>query len=170
MVYSSLHYSSVAKRIILAAKENGIKGADQLIKGAITHSLKYFLKEWEVGTLVPVPSRKSSNRLRGRDFLHTIVKEISAAESLDCASVLIHNRRVVDQTKLSAEKRHRNLEGAFDLRPGARGEIKENSNVILIDDLITTGTSLTEARRALEARRIKVIGAVTAATSTIGGY
>lgn len=170
MVYSSVHYSSVAQRIILSAKENGIKGADQLIAGAITHSLRYFLKEWEVGTLVPIPSRKSSNRLRGRDFLFEIVKGISDKEGLECASLLFHNRRVVDQTKLTAENRHRNLEGAFDLRPGGRGEIKENSNVILIDDLITTGTSLIEARRALEARRIKVIGAVTAATSTIGRY
>jgi predicted amidophosphoribosyltransferase len=164
-VYSAVSYSPVAKRIILAAKESGIKSADQLIAGAIIHSLKYFLKERELGLLVPIPSRRSSNRLRGRDSLSEIVKAVSKEEDIDSASLLTHNRRVKDQTKLTARNRHHNLHGALSLQEGAWAEIKANSNVILIDDLVTTGASLIEARRALQARGIRVVGAVTACVS-----
>ena len=48
-VYSAVLYSPVAKRIILSAKENGIKAADDLIIYALTHSLKLLLRDFEIG-------------------------------------------------------------------------------------------------------------------------
>ena len=76
-VYSSILYSPVAQRIILSAKEGGIKAADDLIIHAISHSLHLLLRDFEVGILVPAPSRKSSNRKRGRDFLSEITHSIA---------------------------------------------------------------------------------------------
>ena len=61
-VYSAVLYSPIAKRIILSAKENGIKAADDLIIDALSHSLHLLLRDFEMGILVPTPSRKSSNR------------------------------------------------------------------------------------------------------------
>ncbi|MEY3355098.1 MAG: hypothetical protein RLZZ302_653, partial [Actinomycetota bacterium] len=87
-VYSAVLYSPVAKRIILSAKENGVKAADDLIIHALSHSLRLLLRDFEVGVLVPAPSRKSSNRKRGRDFLSEITHSIARSESLDCMDLL----------------------------------------------------------------------------------
>jgi predicted amidophosphoribosyltransferase len=40
-----------------------------------------------------------------------------------------------------------------------------DTDVILVDDLLTTGATLLEARRALEVRGIRVIAAITACLS-----
>jgi len=50
------------------------------------------------------------------------------------------------QSALSAEERARNVEGAFIAHPGAAGR-----HAILIDDVVTTGATLTACRRALYA-------------------
>jgi predicted amidophosphoribosyltransferase len=73
----------------------------------------------------------------------------------------MHARKVRDQSGLHLQERWNNLEGAFvvEKEHGLRG------NVVLIDDLVTTGATLCEAARALRYAGIQVIGAVTAAVA-----
>ena len=154
-VYSAVLYSPVAKRIILSAKENGIKAADELIMQALKHSLHLLLRDFELGILVPAPSRKSSNRKRGRDFLSASTHSIAQSESLESMDLLIHARKVRDQNIYQALAINRNK------LPG----LGVDTDVILVDDLLTTGATLLEARRALKVRGIRVIAAITACLS-----
>jgi predicted amidophosphoribosyltransferase len=73
---------------------------------------------------------------------------------------LTQGRRVADQAGLRAAARQENLFGAFRLRrPITTGA------AVLVDDLVTTGSSLTEAARVLRAARIRVLGAATVAAT-----
>jgi predicted amidophosphoribosyltransferase len=164
-VYSAVLYSPIAKRIILSAKENGIKAADDLIIDALSHSLHLLLRDFEMGILVPAPSRKSSNRKRGRDFLSEITHALARNESLECADLLIHTRRVKDQSELNAHQRSANIYQALTIDRNKLPALGVGNDVILVDDLITTGATLLEARRALEVRGIRVIAAITACLS-----
>lgn len=164
-VYSAILYSPVAKRIILSAKEGGVKVADDLIIHAISHSLHLLLRDFEVGILVPAPSRKSSNRKRGRDFLSVITHSIAQSESLDCMDLLIHTRKIKDQSELNAHERSKNIYQALAINRNKLPALGVDTDVILVDDLITTGATLLEARRALEVRGIRVIAAITACLS-----
>lgn len=164
-IYSAVLYSPVAKRIILSAKENGIKAADELVIDALSHSLHLLLRDFEMGILVPAPSRKSSNRKRGRDFLSVITHALARNESLDCADLLIHTRKVRDQSKLNAHQRHENIYEALAIDRNKLRSLGVGTDVILVDDLLTTGATLLEARRALEVRGIRVIAAITACLS-----
>jgi hypothetical protein len=164
-VYSAILYSPVAKRIILSAKEGGVKAADDLIIQAISHSLHWLLRDFEVGILVPAPSRKSSNRKRGRDFLSVISHSIAQSESLDCMDLLTHRRKIKDQSKLNANERSKNIYQALEIKRNKLPALGVDTDVILVDDLITTGATLLEARRALEVRGIRVIAAITACLS-----
>jgi predicted amidophosphoribosyltransferase len=161
-VYSAVLYSPVAKRIILSAKENGIKAADELIIKALSHSLHLLLRDFEVGVLVPAPSRQSSNRKRGRDFLSEITHSIAREESLECVDLLIHNRKIKDQSELNAQQRIENIYQALAINRNKLPTLGVDTDVILVDDLLTTGATLLEARRALELRGIRVIAAITA--------
>jgi predicted amidophosphoribosyltransferase len=65
---------------------------------------------------------------------------------------------------LSATERAANLAGAFAAR-SRWAERLTDQPVILVDDVLTTGSTLAEAGRALSARGIPVLGcAVVAAT------
>ena len=158
-VSASLLYSPIAQKIILGAKESHLKLADELVAGAIAHSLQNLMKYERVDFLIPIPSRKSANRLRGREFIAEMARGASAQFQLPIHSILSHQRKVRDQSGLDLQERWNNLQEAFVVKEvdGLHG------NAVLVDDLVTTGATLTEAARALRYAGIKVIGAVTAA-------
>ena len=164
-IYSAVLYSPVAKRIILSAKEDGIKAADNLIIRAITHSLQLLLRDFEVGILIPMPSRSSSNRKRGRDFLSQITQSIAREESLEYMDLLSHSRKIKDQSGLNSHERIENIFESMAIDRNKLPSLGVGKDVILVDDLITTGATLLEARRALEVRGIRVIAAITACLS-----
>jgi predicted amidophosphoribosyltransferase len=61
---------------------------------------------------------------------------------------------VRDQAGLGREARAENLIGALRARPLVRGR-----DCVIVDDFVTTGATLFEARRALEAAGARVVGA-----------
>jgi len=77
---------------------------------------------------------------------------------IDCLQL---SRRVLDQSGLHRDERASNLAGAFTLISPARGEL------ILIDDVVTTGATLREAARALNSQDFQAIGSVTAITACV---
>jgi predicted amidophosphoribosyltransferase len=160
-VVSSVAYSQIAQKILLAAKESHIKKADLLLGEAIEHSIKYILRDEFVDCLIPIPSRASATRTRGRQFVEAIIEMPSQNLSIPIAPVLSHQRKVRDQSGLSHDQRWNNLHGAFVVRH----EQRAGGKALLIDDLVTTGATLNEAAHALRYAGIEVIGAVTAAVA-----
>jgi len=157
-IHSAILYSTTASRIILAAKENGLSGADTLIIDAITHVLRKADFSRHNVQLVPVPSSPSARRRRGRSFIVDIAKKVSAQSGYPMSNSLEVVRRVRDQSGLRARERSLNMEGAFALTPGAH----PRGDLILIDDVVTTGATLREASRALTAHGFHVLASVTA--------
>jgi len=157
-VYSAIRYTPVARSILLGAKENSYKLADQLIIDALLNCLKrlpsHILRD---AVLMPIPGSKRSIRKRGRDFLCEITTELGKRSGLDVVSGMNVNRTLLDQSGLSAIDRKRNIQGAFNFDgPDIKGEI------LLVDDLVTTGATLLEAKRALNAKGFSANRAITA--------
>jgi predicted amidophosphoribosyltransferase len=155
-IYSSIPYSPIAGKVLLAAKEHGIQRADELMVSALSHSLSLCLQEQGIGFLVPIPSRKSVARLRGRQFISDLAQEIGSDARLSTSEILTHTRAVKDQSKLDAKERLENLDGALTSVRYRSGK------AIIVDDLVTTGVTLQEAARALRAAGIEVSAAITA--------
>jgi predicted amidophosphoribosyltransferase len=158
-VYSAVAYSTVAQKVLLGAKESALHDADQLILQALLHSLTYFYSEVGIADLVPVPSRTSNTRKRGRDFIFEQAIALSRKPEVRVRAILSHSRKVKDQTTLNSQSRERNLSQSMRC---ANLEDSSNIPVILIDDLVTSGATLREAGRALHSAGYTVIGAVTA--------
>ncbi|WP_274704671.1 phosphoribosyltransferase family protein, partial [Actinomadura geliboluensis] len=68
--------------------------------------------------------------------------------------------RVADQAGLTARQRAANLQGAVEARACVAGR-----RVVLVDDVVTTGSSLAEAARALRAAGAEVTGTATIAAT-----
>lgn len=120
--------------------------------------------------LVPAPSARRSTRQRGEHRVGSLVAATArGAAPLRVVDALELGRAVVDQAGLGAAERSRNLAGAVRLR---RGREKGLSRVpcVVVDDVVTTGATLTECARALRTAGSGPVVAVTlAATRRRGG-
>ena len=155
-IYSSIQYSPIAGKVLLAAKENSLEQADELILDALKKSLLHCVKEHGMGILIPIPSRHSAARLRGRQFINELAREIGNGARVPTYEILTHTRAVKDQSKLDAKERLENLDGALTSLRYRSGK------AIIVDDLVTTGATLYEGARALRENGVEVIAAVTA--------
>lgn len=124
--------------------------------------------------LVPVPSRPAVVRGRGHDPLLRVARRAAArlrrqGSQAQVTRVLRSAGAVQDQAGLGATQRQVNLAGSM---VGTRADrlvrVLERSpevRVVLVDDVVTTGATLREAQRALEAAGVTVWGAATVAAT-----
>lgn len=171
---ASLTYDELSAKIVLAAKEEGSRSARGLISSAIAAAALVAINDERINRsramkLLWVPTSNRARRRRGGDFLAPIAFEVAKIINSQSDIQLIPDqllrvrRDVVDQSRLSAIDRDRNLHGAFTITQRWRG----SGQVILIDDVVTTGSTLREAVRALRERNLTVIAAATACASRL---
>ncbi|TYP89900.1 ComF family protein [Blastococcus xanthinilyticus] len=120
--------------------------------------------------LVPVPTSPAAVRDRGRDHVRELtgraVGELRAAglPAAECRA-LRRQGRVRDSAGLSAPERRANLAGTFALDARRR---PAGALLVLVDDVVTSGATLSEAASVLAAGRgpheLPVLAAVVAAT------
>ncbi len=97
--------------------------------------------------MVPVPLHKRRLRMRGYNQSALLAKEVARRTGLAVAEELIvRTRDTQPQVSLSHEERIRNVEGSFGCNGGAYG-----GNFILVDDVVTTGSTLLACATALKA-------------------
>jgi predicted amidophosphoribosyltransferase len=111
--------------------------------------------------LVPIPSGASANRRRGRDFINDTAVSVAKDFGVAVLPLLEHQRNIRDQSKLDIASRRQNLAMAFSIKPQFRGNYS-GENVVILDDLVTTGATISEAIRALTRGGFKVQAAATA--------
>lgn len=91
------------------------------------------------------------------DLVHQISQR-TGIQILDCLEL---SRRVLDQSGLHRDERATNLAGAFRVTSQVRGEL------ILVDDVVTTGATLREAYRAVKSQGLESVGSVCAVTACV---
>lgn len=117
--------------------------------------------------LVPVPSSRRAVAQRGHDATARIAR--AAARELRrrgvparAAAVLRQRRPVADQSLLGAAGRLANLAGAMEAA-GTAAPLLAAGPVVVVDDLMTSGASLTVAARAVAVAGGRVAGAAVVA-------
>ncbi len=99
----------------------------------------------EADIIIPVPSGLKGLRLRGFNQCYYVSKELAQATGLPLESRLLYKiKDTPPQVGLSATARRINLRGAFGMRARLSGE-----RVLLVDDVITTGTTMNECTKTL---------------------
>jgi len=121
--------------------------------------------------LVPVPSRRSVVRRRGHDPMLRVSRRAAVVLRrcglpVQVARLLVVASATADQAGLGAGARAANLAGAMRARPGpARRARSGGRGVVVVDDVLTTGSTAREAQRALEEHGLEVRAVATIAAT-----
>lgn len=118
------------------------------------------LRGRQLDVLVPVPLHPARERDRGFNQATLLAELLSAATSIPLSAMLERIRYTTTQTAYDRAERMENLHDAFRLRKNA--DVRE-SRVLLIDDVLTTGSTLSECARVLKAAGAISVHAATAA-------
>ena len=101
--------------------------------------------------MIPVPLHASKLRTRGFNQAERIaaatVKRLKTSVELN-AVILVRHRATESQTGLTRHQRRQNIRGAFRVNPKMLHHIVRK-NIILVDDVFTTGTTAEECARVL---------------------
>lgn len=160
VVHAAAAYEDEVRAVLLAHKERGALGLARPLGAALAAAVRAGgvpeSGAAEPVLLVPVPSSRRAVRARGHDPARRIAFA-AAAELRDggvparVAAVLRQRRAVADQSGLNSRQRTVNLAGALEVTAGGGRLLGAGGRVVIVDDLITTGASLTEAARAVRA-------------------
>lgn len=102
--------------------------------------------EW---ILVPVPLSSAKLRKRGYNQAEILAKELSKRFNFAVQNILERTRETKTQIGLTNLQRKLNVKDAFLLKPHGVFVLK-HKNVLLVDDVATTGSTLLEAAKVLK--------------------
>lgn len=158
-VFSLGRYAGARRQAILAMKEHG-RGDLVAPLGAALRSGLDHLAGWGMVdpgvALVPAPTRRSAARRRGGDPVARVIAAAGLADAA-LATALRLKAFTRDSVGLSAGQRQRNITGRVRLTSSVRGE------VLLVDDVVTTGATVCESVRVLQTSGARVVAVLTLA-------
>jgi competence protein ComFC len=129
---------------------------------ALSNQLAGFVDQlgWSIDILIPIPLGKKRLRERGYNQVAMVSRPLSIQLGLDyCPNVLWRARETRSQVGLSAKERQDNVQNAF----LADGKVVNGRSILLMDDVSTTGATLSSAAEALYASGARAVYAATVA-------
>ncbi len=121
----------------------------------------YNLDIYQFDYLVPIPLSSTKLRERGYNQSNLLAKILSSKYNIPLsANNLIRRRDTRSQVLLSKKERWTNMTGAFRIKN--LKQIK-NKNILIIDDLLTTGATSSAAAKALKEANANTVGVFTLA-------
>ena len=158
-VVASGEYAGTLRRAILDYKERGRRDLTRTLASLLAPGLARL----PGGVLVPVPSSAAAVRARAGDHVLRLSRAAGRAAGRPVCPLLSLRRETADSAGLSAPGRAANVAAAMAATCPTRGA--ETVRLVLVDDVVTTGATLSEAARALREGGWTVAGAVVLAAT-----
>gem|GEM_PF-99376 len=143
-VLSSYAGSSGLREAVLRAKRPAGDAVAAALASLIVSKHGDTFGAWGIGRVVPVPMHWWRRSFRGTSAAAELSKQIARLLGLPSTRALVRHRATRMQNELPIHDRTRNVEGAFRARRRLEGE-----RILLVDDVVTTGATLSACCRAL---------------------
>jgi len=159
---AAAQYDGDVKKFIWELKYNKKSGAVQPLANVVKNYLDNSELKIKNFSIIPIPL--SSNRERERGFNQSLLlaREIHKYTSLPLLeNIFIKNKDTKPQAELDEWKdRQTNLENCFSV---SESDVINGKNILLVDDVFTSGATLNEAVKTLRASGARhIIGLVIA--------
>jgi ComF family protein len=153
-------YDGVVKRMIRAYKFERVRAAYEPLASAMLDALPYF--DGPV-VVVHIPTSSTHARQRGYDHARLLAHEIARSQRWSHVDAL-RRRHNLRQVGANRAQRQKQADDAFELRidRGLNG-----AHVLLVDDVTTSGATLTAAARILKQAGAVCVDVVVAAKHTL---
>ena len=164
---ASTPYLGVGRSMIIAHKEHGCHALTPML-GILLAQAVTSLTAKPVA-LVPIPPHAHSLAVRGTDPLADVVGAAvrslrSIGQPATREQLLMRAREGGSVKTLDRVARRTSIEFSFAVASSRRSP---EGQIVIVDDVITTGTTITEARRALEMGGLAVSGAAAVASTPL---
>lgn len=159
--YSSLRSWAVFEGPIRSALHKLKYRRDFSMGDAVAAAMLPFVRDldWQADILAPIPLGKHRLRERGYNQVAMIAKPLAMGLGLAYSENLLERRKETrSQVGLNREERQKNVEDAFFADAGVRGKV-----VIIIDDVSTTGSTLSSGAKAVYSAGAREVYALTVA-------
>jgi predicted amidophosphoribosyltransferase len=165
-VLAAGRYTGPLRKALLRYKERGRRDLARPLANRLAEPLGELAPPGEGPVwLVPAPSRSAVARSRGGDHVLRLCRALSAQRSdVRVAHPLRLDRRAADSVGLDAAQRAANLAGRVHCRSGRLPPVA--ARVLIVDDVVTTGSTLRECRSALAAAGVGIEAALVLCDAT----
>jgi ComF family protein len=159
-------YDGALRELLHLFKYNGVRPAGAMLAGLLRQAIGELQLPPEL-VLIPVPLWPGKRQARGFNQAEAIARaflnfKASGSIQLDTSS-LVRTRETATQTGLTRKQRRANVRGAFAV---TRAEKVRGRSILLVDDVMTTGTTVNECARVLLRAGAKEIFVATVARAT----
>jgi ComF family protein len=154
-IFAPFAYGHPADHLVHALKYRGQLAVARVLGGLLGQRVELAGLAAGVDIIVPVPLHPQRHAERGFNQSHEIARWV--VQRLRCrldATLAVRQRDTHPQVGLSGDERRRNLQGAFAADARVRG-----LRIALVDDVLTTGTTLCELGRTLQAAGARTVEA-----------
>lgn len=138
-VHAAFVYDAQAKRLVRRLKYESVLCAAEPLAAAMAE-----LDCGAADMIVPVPADPLRLKKRGYNQSGVLAGLLSRRLGIPVAEVLVRTQARSAQTKLSGKQRRTNLVGCMAVKRPVSGK-----RILLVDDVVTTGSTLQEAARSL---------------------
>ncbi len=149
-------HRGAARTLVLRLKHSGLSAAAPLLAKGMAEAIRDLLPEETVVTWITMPKERWRERVL--DHGQLLAKALGEELHLPVRQLLTrqHTKKLATQASLSGKERRQNQKGTYCCEAPVSG------TVLLVDDVLTTGSTLLAAGEALRAAGAERVLAVTA--------
>lgn len=157
-IRSLAYYRGVIRECVHALKYENNQSLGDTFSALLAELIRG--ENWSINIVVPVPLSDERHHERGYNQASLIAKPLAARLSLTFNPFALKRiRHTPSQVGLSADERHQNVIGAFE----AEADLVGGRSVLLVDDVLTTGATMTACAQAVKEAGAKTAYGVTLA-------
>ena len=157
--YTCVQYGIHERDLLLSFKYGGKAYIGEKIAEIMADRIEN--EDLEIDLIIPVPMHKSKQKERGYNQAEIIAKHLAKKLSLPCsAKLLLRTGKTVAMSGLSPFERRMNMENAFSITERAAEKAK-GKRILLVDDIYTTGSTVSACSQMLMAKGAREVRVIT---------
>jgi ComF family protein len=157
---SYLYYNKegLGQKIVAGIKYRGNEALGEWIGAMLARELLPFGFFDDIDCLIPVPLHRKKHRSRGFNQSEALAKGIAAVTGISVETKRLYRTKAnATQTKKGVYERWKNTQNLFEVK---NAEGLKNKHILLLDDVLTTGSTLEACAHAVlkcENARVSVL-------------